>query len=115
MEGHEAILTDMWNIMKGRIIITAAELDLFSHLHKRKTTAADLASRLGLDLRATARVLDCLVVFDLLKKDYDIYETTEVGGYLSKYHPEPPARTPTRRRRFPFFTISAICGIAGAR
>jgi SAM-dependent methyltransferase len=88
MEGHEAILADMWNIMKGRIIITAAELDLFSHLHKRKTTAADLASRLGLDLRATARVLDCLVVFDLLKKDYDIYETTEVGGYLSKYHPE---------------------------
>lgn len=88
MNGHEAILADMWNIMKGRIIITAAELDLFSHLHKRKTTAAGLASRLGLDLRATARILDCLVVFDLLKKDYDIYETTETGGYLSKYHPE---------------------------
>ncbi len=88
MEGHEAILTDMWNIMKGRIIVTAAELDLFSHLHKRRATAAELASKLGLDMRATTRVLDCLVAFGLLEKDYDIYEATEVGGRLSKYHPE---------------------------
>ncbi|MDD5007751.1 MAG: methyltransferase [Syntrophorhabdaceae bacterium] len=88
MEGYEAILADMWNIMKGRIILTAAELDLFSHLHKRKATAAELASSLGLDTRATTRILDCLVAFDLLKKDYDIYEPTGVGIYLSKYHPE---------------------------
>lgn len=87
MSGHEAILADMWNVMKGRVILTAAELDLFSHLHKMKTTAAELASSLGLDTRATTRILDCLVVFDLLKKDYDLYETTEVGAYLSKYHP----------------------------
>ena len=88
MNGHEEILSDMWNIMKGRIILTAAELDLFSHLQKKKTTAADLAVSLGLNKRAAARILDALVAFGLLKKDYDLYETTEVGEYLSKYHPE---------------------------
>lgn len=88
MNGYEAILADMWNIMKGRIILTAAELDIFSHIHKKKATAAELASGLGLDRRAVTRLLDCLVAFGLLKKDYDIYETTGLGGYLSKYHAE---------------------------
>ena len=88
MDGHETILQDIWNVMKGRIVITAAELDLFSHLHKKRSTAAELASKLALDARATTRVLDALVAFGLLRKDYDIYETTEVGGYLSKDHPE---------------------------
>ena len=48
--------------MQARIMLTAADLDLFTELERKPRSATDLAADLGLDARATTRVLDCLVV-----------------------------------------------------
>jgi len=76
------------SFMKSRVILTSAELDLFSQLHKDQASAQELAEAMGLDLRATTRLLDCLVTFDLLDKHNDRYRTTALGSLLSSYHPE---------------------------
>ena len=74
--------------MKSRVILTAAELDLFTKLDKDSITARDLAARLDLNERATTRILDCLIAFGLLEKQNDCYRTTETGSYLSSIHPQ---------------------------
>ena len=74
--------------MKSRIILTAAELDIFSNLDIIPLSAAELALVLDLDGRATTRILDCLVTFDLLEKNNNKYKTTEGGSFLSSLHPQ---------------------------
>ena len=43
--------------MKNRVILTAAELDLFTKLDQNSISAKDLAAVLDLDERATTRYL----------------------------------------------------------
>lgn len=76
------------NFMKSRVILTAAELNLFTHLHERPSTAKDLAEKLKLDTRATNRLLDTLVNLDLIKKQNTCYYLTDSGLLLSAHHPE---------------------------
>lgn len=82
------LLAEANQFMRSRIILSAAELDFFTGLQAAPASAAELAGRLGLDERATCRVLDCLVVFGLLEKSAGPYRVTERGALLSDLHPE---------------------------
>ena len=53
--------------MKSRVILTAAELDVFTRLDGNFLTAAELIGDRNLDERATTRILDCLVAFKPLR------------------------------------------------
>ena len=85
---HETVMAEARSFMKSRVMLTAAELDFFSRIEEKPSTAGELADALGLDGRATARVLDCAVILGLLKKESNVYRVTEEGAYLSSRHPE---------------------------
>lgn len=88
MKRKEDVFAIARNFMRSRVILTAAELDLFALIQEGDSTAAKMASRLGVDKRALSRVLDCLVTFDLLVKDGDVYSPTEEGAQYSSKNPE---------------------------
>jgi SAM-dependent methyltransferase len=83
-----AVLDDVRGFFKSRVILTAAELNLFTRLEKRQATADDLARELSCDQRSLIRLLDCLVALKLLSKDDSFYQTSERGTLLSAEHPE---------------------------
>jgi len=83
-----AVLEDVRGFLKGRVILTAAELDLFTRLDKEGATAENLANGLECDRRCVTRLLDCLVALQLLSKQDGIYQNTERGALLSSEHPE---------------------------
>lgn len=85
---RDVFLSDAGRFMRSRVILTAAELDFFTLLDEKAAGAAELAEAAGLDLRATTRLLDCLVTFDLLSKTKGRYQVTESGTLLSSRHPE---------------------------
>ncbi len=74
--------------MKSRVILTAAELDLFTIIDEAPSGSSAIASRLQLHERALTRLLDCLVTFGLLAKSEGLYRTSEDGRTLSARHPE---------------------------
>ena len=83
----KTIMEDAWCYMKSRVIFTAAELDVFTKLEGCHYTAPELARDSGLDERATARLLDCLVGLGLLHKEQDRYRLVEGSEVLSAKHP----------------------------
>jgi SAM-dependent methyltransferase len=83
-----AVLEDVRGFLKGRVILTAAELDLFTRLDKEQASADNLARGLECDRRCLTRLLDCLVALRLLSKQDGIYQNTERGALLSAEHPE---------------------------
>jgi hypothetical protein len=83
-----AVLEDVRGFLKGRVILTAAELDLFTRLDKEQASADNLARGLECDRRCLTRLLDCLVALQLLSKQDGIYQNTERGALLSSEHPE---------------------------
>ena len=85
---QEELMAEVRGFMKSRVILTAAELDLFTHLGKTPSTADAIAEKLGLDREALTRLMDCLVVFGLLEKEMGPYRNTERGAYFSADHPE---------------------------
>jgi SAM-dependent methyltransferase len=85
---QEMLMDEVRDFMKSRIILTAAELDLFSFIDEKPCSALTLAHERGFDVRATARILDCLSVMKLLAKIDDQYRVTDKGAFLSSHHPE---------------------------
>jgi SAM-dependent methyltransferase len=88
MKTKPDIISDVRNFMKSRVILSAAELDFFSKLDGNFLSAKELAEMSGLDERATTRILDCLVTYDLLEKENNRYRTTEKGSHLSSLNRE---------------------------
>jgi SAM-dependent methyltransferase len=82
------LASEIRQFMRARVVLTAAELDLFTALDEAPSGAEELASRLGLHARALTRVLDCLITFGLLSKAGGIYRPTGRGALLSGRHPE---------------------------
>ena len=82
------IFTEYAGWMKARIVLTAAELDMFTLLDGKPLTAEELARHLKADTRAAERILDCLVVFELLEKSSGRYALTASGAFFSSRHPE---------------------------
>jgi len=87
MQGKEDIMAEGRGFMRSRIILTAAELDLFTVIEDSSPTAEGIAGRLGLDRKALERVLDCLVTFGLLAKEEGVYSLTEKSACYSSKHP----------------------------
>lgn len=88
MGQQDEVMAGARAFMKSRVILTAAELNFFTHLHGKPATAATLADELDLDARATTRILDCLAGFRLLNKENGLYSLTEEGTFYSEKHPE---------------------------
>ena len=82
------VLEDVRGFLKSRVILSAAEFDLFTRLDGQRATTDDLVAELNCDRRALTRLLDCLVTFQLLFKEDGLYQTTERGSYLSAKHPK---------------------------
>jgi predicted O-methyltransferase YrrM len=60
---------------EARVLLTGAELDLFTLLSPAPLAAADVASRLGADRRTLAMLLDALAAMGLLVKRDGAYQT----------------------------------------
>jgi len=88
MEHFEGVLADARGFFKSRVILTAADLDLFTELEKTPASAKELVEKMDSEERATTRLLDCLVTFDLLEKRNGKYHVTERGSCLSARHPK---------------------------
>jgi hypothetical protein len=76
------------NFWTSRVILTAAELDVFTRLDGSPKTAEACASEIGSDIRATDRLLSALVALGFLEKQGDTYSLSATGGLLSSSHAE---------------------------
>jgi predicted O-methyltransferase YrrM len=83
-----AVLEKVRGFMQSRVILTGAELDLFTQINRGKNTVSAIAKTNRLDVRAVNRLLDALVVYGLLVKEDDAYQLTPDGLFLSSEHPE---------------------------
>lgn len=84
----ERILQLSRDFMECRILLTGAELNIFTALGRKKQTAAELAGQTGLALRGLAPLLDALAAMGLLEKDGDGYWCGEdIARYLSEDSP----------------------------
>lgn len=86
MEKKDDIMAIGRAFMRSRIILTAAELDLFTAIDDGYSTAAGIAQKSGLALRPLTRVLDCLVTFGYLAKKGNDYSLAGEGAALSSRH-----------------------------
>lgn len=71
----ENILGIARNFMESRILLTGAELDLFTLLADRSMTVEEIQAHLGADRRALTMVLDALAAMGLLIKQEGRYRT----------------------------------------
>lgn len=74
--------------MKSRIILSGAELDLFTLIARGVHTAEALAVETEADLRGLTRLLDAIAAFGLLTKEGNLYSLAQGGSFLSADHPE---------------------------
>ena len=78
----DAILGLARGFMESRVLLTAAELDVFTPLAKRAMTAAEVTSTLGGDLRGTTTLLDALAAIGLLEKRDGSYRCPPAAAAL---------------------------------
>jgi predicted O-methyltransferase YrrM len=84
----ESILKLARQFMESRILLTAAELNLFSHLAGNPATAKELCHELDADLRGLTILLDVLAAMGLLEKHEGRYQTIpEAVPFLSDKSP----------------------------
>lgn len=77
------------DFMESRVLLTAAELDLFTLLGNVPLSARDAAARTGADVRALGFLLDALAAMGFLVKERETYRTVPVVlPLLSSSHPE---------------------------
>ena len=82
------VMAEATAFTKSRIILTAAELDLFTRIHEKPAEVQEMAKEMAFDKRAMTRLLDCLVSFGFLEKQDGRYRVSEEGKLLSSHHPE---------------------------
>jgi 3-hydroxy-5-methyl-1-naphthoate 3-O-methyltransferase len=68
------IVEDLWAAREAMVLITGAELDVFTHIARGARSAAQVATALGVPGRGVERLLDALVGIGYLDK--------EDGGYV---------------------------------
>jgi predicted transcriptional regulator len=84
---HASLMSDASAFTRSRVILSAAELDIFTLLDGAPGTAGALAKRAGFNARALSRLLDALVSLGFLAKNGGSYSLTESGALLSSRHP----------------------------
>jgi SAM-dependent methyltransferase len=88
MNGQDDFMATARGFMKSRIVLSAAELDLFTKIEDSWDSAEKIAGKFGWDKRALERLMDCLVTFGLLKKNGKSYSLTQEGAAYSAKHAE---------------------------
>ena len=84
----EAILKLGRNFWESRILLSAAEMNLFTRLEEKPSSAGDLAGRLHADPRGLTILLDALAAMGLLAKEAGIYRTApDAAPFLSDKSP----------------------------
>ncbi len=74
---------------KSRVLLTACELDLFSVIGARSKSAAEIASQLDTDVRATERLLNALVAIGILDKGKNEFSNSRLSlRFFDKTKPE---------------------------
>ncbi len=85
----EAILGLARNFMESRILLTGAELDIFTRLSEKAASAGELAGKTGANLRALTILLDALAAAGFLIKEEGKYRCPpEVVSVLSADSPQ---------------------------
>jgi ribosomal protein L11 methylase PrmA len=84
----DGILERTRAFMTSRIILSAAELGIFTRLARKPDSADSLAEKLGADKKALTRLLDALVANELMDKQNGVYQSTHQAARLSADHPE---------------------------
>ena len=88
MPTPEALLTLARGFQESRVLLTGAELNLFTLLSKESLTADAIAARLGADPRVLATELDALAAMELLVKAEGTYRTAPDAACLSEDAPD---------------------------
>jgi predicted O-methyltransferase YrrM len=84
----ESLLGLSRTFMESRILLTAAELNLFALLEPRPLLAREVAGRLQGNLRAATILLDALSAMGLLRKQEETYQCVPpVSDFLSENQP----------------------------
>ena len=84
----EEILRLARNFMESRILLTGAELNIFSILSQAPLTAQEVSSKIGADLRALIILLDALTAMGLLVKQNETYRCSpSLIPFLSENEP----------------------------
>ncbi|BBO75824.1 SAM-dependent methyltransferase [Desulfosarcina widdelii] len=78
----DAILKMVHGFMASRVIISAAELDLFTLLVNQARTAEEVAEAIGADLRGITILLDALCALGFLVKTDGAYQTESSAAKL---------------------------------
>ncbi len=87
-DNPEAILKLARQFMESRILLSAAEMNLFTLLDGAPSTAKDIAGALNADLRGMTILLDALAAMGLLSKNEDRYlSNPETAPFLSDTSP----------------------------
>jgi SAM-dependent methyltransferase len=86
--GPDALLALARGFQESRVLLTGAELDLFTLLSKETLGAGEIAVRLGADVRALTVVLDALSAMELLEKRDGRYLTAPGAACLSADAPD---------------------------
>ncbi|MBP1750084.1 MAG: methyltransferase protein [Deltaproteobacteria bacterium] len=76
-------MSDITGFMKSRVILTGAELDIFTRLDLSPETLSGLAKETGLNRRSLERLVDALTALGFLEKKDGMYSLTEKGALLS--------------------------------
>ncbi len=84
----EELLRLSQNFMESRILLSGAELNLFTLLNSTPLSAQEVAGRMGADLRALTVLLDALSAMGLLVKKSETYQcANSVSPFLSEDSP----------------------------
>ena len=86
--GSSEVLGLSQNFMESRIMLSGAELNLFTILSSAPLSAQEVASRIGANLRALTIILDALSAMGLLVKQRGTYQcANSVSPFLSEHSP----------------------------
>ena len=87
-DSPEEVLRLSQNFMESRILLSGAELNLFTILNPTPLSAREVASRIGADLRALTILLNALSAMGLLVKKSKTYQcANSVSPFLSEEAP----------------------------
>ncbi|HUL44855.1 MAG TPA: methyltransferase [Bacteroidota bacterium] len=87
MPAHKTLQFDdlrtiAYRFQESRILLTAFELGVFTALRKRRMSSAAVAEKIGTNPRATDRLLNALVVMQLLEKNTKGFANSEAASRL---------------------------------
>ena len=88
MNTSESLLSLSRAFQESRVLLTGAELDVFTHLAGEPLASDALAARLGADPRALAITLDALTAVGLLEKTGGTYRTAKDAACLTAEAPD---------------------------